>query len=423
MAQQDAEEEVLDDKPKNLIFHLVKQLTTGQDLTKVLIPTFFLEPRSFLERLSDLMAHPQYLLGVASVQDPLERMLRITRWYLSGWHVRPKSVKKPYNPLLGEVFYCYWDHTDNSRSIYVAEQVVHHPPISAVYVENRKHNLTMNAQIWTKSKFLGNSAASINVGEANFHLCNLGEVYVMDFPTAYACGLFLGRLRMELGGKQTIKCEKSGLICEIEFKTKPMFGGDYNRIAGKIRSIKDESKVFYSFEGKWDGVITFKDAKGKEEVFFDADNSTILKKFVSKIENQGEWESRRVWVKVTEALRKNDHDEATKEKTRLEDAQRERKREREEKNTPYVTKHFHLVNDKWVYKNIKTNPWTADEPESKLPVEAKAADDDSGLPPGFNGAVEDLSVSDKPAGSSATPAPRPSAAEAPKSSTANILGL
>ena len=66
-----------------------------------------------------------------------------------------QSVKKPFNPLLGEVFYSYWNHEDASRTIYVAEQVVHHPPISAIYAENRKHNITMNAQIYTKSKFLG----------------------------------------------------------------------------------------------------------------------------------------------------------------------------------------------------------------------------------------------------------------------------
>ncbi len=63
MQDVDDQEEVLDDKPKSLIMHLVKQLTKGQDLTRVLIPTFFLEPRSLLEKFSDLVAHPQLILG------------------------------------------------------------------------------------------------------------------------------------------------------------------------------------------------------------------------------------------------------------------------------------------------------------------------------------------------------------------------
>jgi len=67
---------------------------------------------------------------------------------------------------------------------------------------------------------------------------------------------------MELGGQQKIRCDRTGLIAEIEFKTKPMFGGDVNKIKGCIRSIKDESKVFYTFEGKWDEVITMKDSRG-----------------------------------------------------------------------------------------------------------------------------------------------------------------
>jgi oxysterol-binding protein-related protein 8 len=35
-----------------------------------------------------------------------ERMLIVLRWYLSSWYIRPKGVKKPYNPVLGEVFKC-----------------------------------------------------------------------------------------------------------------------------------------------------------------------------------------------------------------------------------------------------------------------------------------------------------------------------
>jgi hypothetical protein len=51
-----------DEKPQSLISHLVSSLSSGQDLTRVLIPTFFLEPRSLLEKYTDLWAHPQLIL-------------------------------------------------------------------------------------------------------------------------------------------------------------------------------------------------------------------------------------------------------------------------------------------------------------------------------------------------------------------------
>jgi len=429
---QDAEhEEVLDEQPRSLVFHLVKQLTAGQDLTRVLIPTFFLEPRSLLEKFSDLMAHPQLILGTAEIDDPLERMLAITRWYISGWHVRPKNCKKPYNPLLGEEFHCYWEHPDGTTTLYVAEQVSHHPPVSGIYLENRPHNITLNAQVWTKSKFLGNSAASINVGECHVHLCNRGEVYSFTFPTAYACGLFIGKLRMELGGKIEIKCPQSGFVCELEFITKPMIGGDYNCITGQIK-MKD--KVFYTLSGKWDEKVIIKDGRGKEEVFFDANETPVLKKFVRRLEDQGPWESRKAWIEVTKALKMNpaDHDLATKHKTALEDAQRERRKEHEAKGTHHVPKYFVLdKHQRWVYKKINTKPY--DESEKAVhhdDLKDVEEDDDSGLPPGAKVKIEDVHhtanklanthIAPAPAAAAAAPEPEP-AQKGPV--TANILGL
>jgi len=38
-------------------------------------------------------------------------MVHVVKWYLSAFHAGRKGsvAKKPYNPILGEVFYCHWD--------------------------------------------------------------------------------------------------------------------------------------------------------------------------------------------------------------------------------------------------------------------------------------------------------------------------
>lgn len=38
-------------------------------------------------------------------------MVYVVKWYLSAFHAGRKGsvAKKPYNPILGEVFYCHWD--------------------------------------------------------------------------------------------------------------------------------------------------------------------------------------------------------------------------------------------------------------------------------------------------------------------------
>ena len=87
-----------------------------------------------------------------------------------------QGVKKPYNPIIGETFACAWKHKD-SVSQYYAEQVSHRPPVSAMYFENRKANLVINAQVWTKSKFKApQTAVSILAGGADVHVLNHDEV-------------------------------------------------------------------------------------------------------------------------------------------------------------------------------------------------------------------------------------------------------
>ena len=38
------------------------------------------------------MAHPEGLLPLPEIDDPLERFLSVTKFYLSGWHIKPPSV-------------------------------------------------------------------------------------------------------------------------------------------------------------------------------------------------------------------------------------------------------------------------------------------------------------------------------------------
>lgn len=170
-------EELADDN-KSLIWFLVKQVRPGMDLSKVVLPTFILEPRSFLDKLSDYYYHadilsrwdifPPFLsltkqMFISCIfvnravleDDPFTRMKTVVQWYLSGFYKKPKGLKKPYNPILGEVFRCCWKHPNGSTTFYIAEQVSHHPPISALYVTNRKDGFTLSATILAKSKFYG----------------------------------------------------------------------------------------------------------------------------------------------------------------------------------------------------------------------------------------------------------------------------
>lgn len=83
------------------------------------------------------------------------------------------------------------------------------------------------------------------------------------------------------------------------------------------------------------------------ETLFDASTAKVTQKTIAP-ESEQEWnESRRLWTKVTAAIRKKDLDAATDAKTAIEDAQRESTREREEKGEKWHPRFFELDDDEW----------------------------------------------------------------------------
>ncbi|CAG8657437.1 13598_t:CDS:2 [Rhizophagus irregularis] len=60
--------EVLDEEPRSILLGLISQLRKGMDLHRVTLPTFVLEPRSMLERITDFMSHPELILKSCSMK-------------------------------------------------------------------------------------------------------------------------------------------------------------------------------------------------------------------------------------------------------------------------------------------------------------------------------------------------------------------
>ncbi|XP_041134237.1 oxysterol-binding protein-related protein 9-like isoform X1 [Polyodon spathula] len=352
---------------KSVIMHLLSQVRLGMDLTKVVLPTFILERRSLLEMYADFFAHPDLFVSIADQTDPRDRMVQVLKWYLSAFHAGRKGsvAKKPYNPILGEIFQCYWDLPSDSEEnaepvsegpapwcskndvSFVAEQVSHHPPISAFYAECYSKKIQFNAHIWTKSKFLGMSIGVHNIGQGCVSCLEYDEHYILTFPNGYGRSI-LTVPWVELGGECTISCSQTGYSASVSFHTKPFYGGKKHRITAEIFPPNDK-KAFCSIEGEWNGVMYAKWASGESNVFVDTKKISTIKKKVRKLEDQLEYESRSLWKDVTVNLKLRHIDAATEAKHSLEEKQRAEARERKEKDMQWETRLFHEDGECWVY--------------------------------------------------------------------------
>lgn len=105
----------------------------------------------FLNRILLSPIFEQLLCSIADAKDPRDRIIQVVKWYMASYHAGRKSAvaKKPYNPILGEIFRCHWNipktygkltpteeavpegpipWCNKNQLVFVAEQVSHHPP-------------------------------------------------------------------------------------------------------------------------------------------------------------------------------------------------------------------------------------------------------------------------------------------------------
>lgn len=361
---------------KSIILHLLSQLKLGMDLTKVVLPTFILERRSLLEMFADCMAHPDVFLKIPELPDPESRMMAVLEWYLTSFHAgRQGSVaKKPYNPIIGETFHCSWrlpkksmgknegtsvDGDINQSSVnvadesvqlnYCAEQVSHHPPVTAFYFECPEKQMYMNASIYTKSRFYGMSIGVNLIGKIKLKLLSLNEEYVFSMPSAYARSI-LTVPWAEMGDKINLTCQKTNMSSTVTFHTKPFYGGKLHKVSAEVKN-NNTGNVTCKVQGEWNNVLEFSYTDGRTQTI-DVNTLEVTKKKVRPINQQGDFESRRLWQHVTNALRVNDVNTATEHKRILEERQREGERHRKETNTQYPTKYFKKEGDAWIYNNL-----------------------------------------------------------------------
>jgi len=245
----------------------------GKDLSKISMPVTLNEPLSVLQRLCEELEYSELLDKAASSDFGLDRMKWVAAFAVSAYgYCNDRAGHKPFNPLLGETFECV---RDDKGFKYIAEQVSHHPPITACHAQSERWTWWQDFRV--KTKFWGKSMEFQPEGSVSVELhlkdSPWNEVYTWNKVTTCIHNLFSGSDRWaDLYGECVIKCRKKWKetstpaaasapsakkerplsVCQIEFLSG---AGSYWSSASKRHEVRgtikdDKGKVVQNIFGK-----------------------------------------------------------------------------------------------------------------------------------------------------------------------------
>eukprot|EP01110_Echinostelium_bisporum_P006594 TRINITY_DN2628_c0_g1_i1.p1 TRINITY_DN2628_c0_g1~~TRINITY_DN2628_c0_g1_i1.p1 ORF type:complete len:392 (+),score=100.05 TRINITY_DN2628_c0_g1_i1:54-1229(+) len=327
-----------------VVKRFISQLSYGQDLTRICFPSEFLNPFSILELVGDRFLSRFSCLITANKQaEPAFRMLHVAQYFLSALH-QTKLYKKPYNPVVGESHYCFTEHP-GSKTRFVAEQVTHHPPVSAMHAENEEEGIKVTGIVSFGVKFHMNSVTIGTSGDIRIKLDKHNEEYIFtkSIPDLLMKNVVFGTRQMKWQKNVEIECKSTNTKCVITF----VDSGSSETLTGVITQ---DGSTTLKFEGTLDDEIYWYKPEADEETLLVSEDAFPKNKIIYP-PNTDAFPTIKVWREVTKAIIANDMTEADKSKQAVEEEQRVRVRagEDDKKERKYFI--FNDERNSWIYKD------------------------------------------------------------------------
>jgi hypothetical protein len=275
------------------------------------------------------------------------------------------SEKKPLNPVLGELFYGYWpDVNGRGRTDIIVEQVSHHPPITAYIIENKLKGLKLVGHSAQKTSFSAGSIIVKQLGHAVLTIARPSgtpEEYLITLPRLRIDGLWYGSPYIELAETNYI-AGSTGWLSTIEYKGKGYFSGKSHTFKATVAPPSHSHTNSHVIEGTWH--MTSKDSRGVPFHDVQGPKEEVHVRGAGPEGEQGELETRKLWAAVAKGIREGDFENASREKAKIENDQRQRRRDEVAAGTTWPMKHFTPLDCDPVYENLaklfKAHPPTED---------------------------------------------------------------
>ncbi|KAK9767065.1 Oxysterol-binding protein 3, variant 2 [Basidiobolus ranarum] len=234
----------------------------GKDLSSVAMPVALNEPLNLLQRLCEELEYSELLDKASEASDSIDRLAYVTAFALSAYgSSQSRTGRKPFNPLLGETYEC--DRPDKGFK-FIAEKVLHHPPIMACYAESPHYKFWQESSI--KSKFWGKSIEMIPSGTVHVELPKHNELYTYSKPSTWVRNMLAGTRYLEHSGDVRITNHTTNEYSILTFKEGTFFKSSNNEVQASLYNAQGE--VVRTLSGKWNHAFWTEYGEDKYEVIW-----------------------------------------------------------------------------------------------------------------------------------------------------------
>lgn len=358
--------------PPSLIGFLRKNV--GKDLSTISMPVSANEPMSLLQRAAEVLEYSNLLDQATQSKDPVERLMYVTAFAvssLSSNRVRERSIRKPFNPMLGETY----ELVREDRGFrFIAEKVSHRPVQLAYQADSKEWSISQSPM--PSQKFWGKSAEITTEGRVRIALHSTGDRYSWTPATSFLRNIIAGEKYVEPVGELAVTNESTGHRSISTFKAGGMFSGRSEEVSTRTVD-SNNNPVSLGLSGSWPSSLTLtRDGNPTGTTIWTAGSLVPsapkhygLTSFAAALNEITSIEDKHLPVTDSRlrpdqrALENGDLDHAEEVKVQLEEGQRARRREMENAGESWTPRWFSRVSDDsdgevaWRLKGGKDGYW------------------------------------------------------------------
>ncbi|KAM0528145.1 hypothetical protein ACHAP6_001976 [Verticillium nonalfalfae] len=216
-------------QPPSLIGIVRKNV--GKDLSNISAPVSANEPTSMLQRIAEQLEYSQLLDAAVQQKTAKDRLLYVTAFAVSQISInrsKERAIRKPFNPLLGETYELLRTEQEVPGGFrLIAEKVSHRPVRLAMQADSSNWSFSQSPA--PSQKFWGKSAEIITEGRVRIALRLMDgtdELYSWTHAAMFLRNVVMGEKYVEPVGTMHVNNDTTGAKAVVEFRSKGgMFGG------------------------------------------------------------------------------------------------------------------------------------------------------------------------------------------------------